>query len=161
MIEDIDKELSSEELCDCYYAQMGIDNQSHGVCYGTRERDICDCKGEKRNCNFYPNTIKKEGQALYEKRNKTSDSPCSSVNQRQECESNCYDNAFASSTEITFERYAQRMEINIKDMATVLTVLMSVGYECRVFQDGETMSIVIIEFVNPTYSGHHFDETND
>ena len=30
-----------------------------GVCNGTKERDVCDCNGDRINCSFYPH-IRKE-----------------------------------------------------------------------------------------------------
>ena len=28
-------------------------NNGVSVCYGTKERDACDCNGDQRNCTFY------------------------------------------------------------------------------------------------------------
>ena len=53
--------------CDCYKTvkttrftyhpvtgqAIGYDVE-HGVCYGTKERDVCDCNGDRINCSFYP-----------------------------------------------------------------------------------------------------------
>ena len=35
--------------CDCYHKEFGKD-----VCYGTKEREECDCGGDKTKCDFYP-----------------------------------------------------------------------------------------------------------
>ena len=35
--------------CSCYHEEYGKPR-----CWGTREREPCDCKGDKLNCDFYP-----------------------------------------------------------------------------------------------------------
>lgn len=49
--------------CDCYETEeivIGYDmigkpiKSTIGRCYGTCERDQCDCKGNVSNCTFYP-----------------------------------------------------------------------------------------------------------
>ena len=56
------------------------------------------------------------------------------------------------------DTYAQHMEIKIEDMDKVLLGLMNAGYECLVSQDGESMDVVMIDYVNPEYTGHRFEE---
>ena len=36
------------EKCECYHVEYG-----KSVCWGTKEREVCNCEGIKRNCNFY------------------------------------------------------------------------------------------------------------
>lgn len=36
-------------ICSSYHIEYG-----KPVCYGTRERDTCDCEGDESKCNFYP-----------------------------------------------------------------------------------------------------------
>lgn len=58
--------------CDCYYAQKKIrytydpvtgqpikHNIDVGVCYGTKEREECDCGGDRTKCDFYPEVREK------------------------------------------------------------------------------------------------------
>ena len=35
--------------CKCYYTEGG-----KGLCYGTKERDPCDCGGDESLCDYYP-----------------------------------------------------------------------------------------------------------
>lgn len=56
------------------------------------------------------------------------------------------------------DTYAQHMEIKIEDMGWMLQGLMNAGYECRVCQDGESMDVVMIDYINPMFSGHYFAE---
>lgn len=56
------------------------------------------------------------------------------------------------------EKYAQRIEINIADMSAMLTILMKNGYDCLVWQDGESMDWVTIEYISREYTGHRFEE---
>lgn len=58
------------------------------------------------------------------------------------------------------DTYAQHMEIKIEDMDWMLRGLMNAGYECRVCQDGESMDIVMIDYINPMFSGHYFAEVD-
>ena len=37
-------------ICDCWHISQYTGKQE---CWGTKERDICDCNGNKNNCNFY------------------------------------------------------------------------------------------------------------
>ena len=37
-------DIPESDLCDCYHS---------GYCWGTKERDICDCQGRKSRCKFY------------------------------------------------------------------------------------------------------------
>ena len=39
--------LPNTAICECYH----IEND-HGVCYGTKERETCDCDGNIGRCNF-------------------------------------------------------------------------------------------------------------
>lgn len=34
--------------CDCFHEEYG-----KTVCYGTKEREVCSCSGDKGKCNFY------------------------------------------------------------------------------------------------------------
>lgn len=34
--------------CDCYHEEYG-----RAVCYGTKEREPCDCNGHETECDFY------------------------------------------------------------------------------------------------------------
>lgn len=51
------------KLCDCYETEevvIGYDmidrpiKRTVSKCYGTPEREECDCKGDVSNCTFYP-----------------------------------------------------------------------------------------------------------
>ena len=42
------------QICKCWYIQHG-----EGVCYGTPERDICNCDGDERHCDFYEHVRKR------------------------------------------------------------------------------------------------------
>ena len=39
------------ERCNCWVV---ISNSDKTVCYGTKEREECDCNGDISKCNFYP-----------------------------------------------------------------------------------------------------------
>lgn len=43
------------EICDCYFQvpDSYSNNKWTARCYGTKERDICSCGGDKSKCNFY------------------------------------------------------------------------------------------------------------
>ena len=55
-------------LCSCYHTKIEkepryntitgqidhYENVEYGICWGTKECDVCNCKGNKRNCDFYP-----------------------------------------------------------------------------------------------------------
>lgn len=56
------------------------------------------------------------------------------------------------------ERIAQRMEVRIEDFETIVRILMRNGYQVLCSQDGESEDIVIINYLNPLYSGHYFGE---
>lgn len=57
--------------CSCYdeklmnvwnprkYAENGFGYEVMGFCNGTRERDKCSCKGNKLECDFYPEVREK------------------------------------------------------------------------------------------------------
>lgn len=38
----------TSERCTCYHEENG-----HAECWGTRERDLCSCGGDKTKCTFY------------------------------------------------------------------------------------------------------------
>lgn len=59
------------------------------------------------------------------------------------------------------EKYTQHMEIKIEDMDCILRGLMKSGYECRVRQDGESMDIVMIDYLHPEWNGCNFVESED
>lgn len=42
------------QLCKCWHIEHG-----EGVCYGTPERDICNCDGDERHCDFYEHVRKR------------------------------------------------------------------------------------------------------
>ena len=37
-----------ESKCQCYRTEYG-----NNVCYGTKEKEVCSCGGDKRKCDFY------------------------------------------------------------------------------------------------------------
>lgn len=39
---------TNKEKCDSYKVEYG-----RTVCYGTKEREVCTCGGDKDKCNFY------------------------------------------------------------------------------------------------------------
>jgi hypothetical protein len=43
------KKKESENKCSCYHVEWG-----KARCWGTKEKDECDCGGDERRCNFYP-----------------------------------------------------------------------------------------------------------
>jgi hypothetical protein len=53
--------------CDCYHIQSTIKYKDDcipfmahdGVCWGTREQDICSCGGDRTKCDFYPDVREK------------------------------------------------------------------------------------------------------
>ena len=55
-VPDIKTEMDKTCQCDCY-------DSNSSKCNGTRERDYCNCNGDKRKCDFYP-TVKT--QALFD-----------------------------------------------------------------------------------------------
>ena len=36
------------DKCSCYMIEYG-----RAVCYGTKERDLCSCQGNRKRCDFY------------------------------------------------------------------------------------------------------------
>ena len=48
-----------KEKCDCYHEQVSWNNAIYGVCWGTKECDICNCKGDRTKCDFYDDIRKK------------------------------------------------------------------------------------------------------
>ena len=59
-IDKITYTLATERLAPEY-----IDEEV-GVCYGTKEKDVCDCRGDKSKCNFYERV---RAEATEEKKN--------------------------------------------------------------------------------------------
>ena len=59
-IDKITYTLATERLAPEY-----IDEEV-GVCYGTKEKDVCDCGGDKSKCNFYERV---RAEAAEEKKN--------------------------------------------------------------------------------------------
>lgn len=59
------------------------------------------------------------------------------------------------------EKYAQHMEIKIEDMDFVIQALMKSGYQVLCRQDGESMDVVMIDYVHTEYSGHYFEECEE
>lgn len=43
---------TEEKVCDCWHIEDTWIGK-HGVCWGTREKDICDCGGNTKQCDFY------------------------------------------------------------------------------------------------------------
>lgn len=60
--------------------------------------------------------------------------------------------------EYKMEKYAQHVEINVNDASDVILALINAGYECRVWNDGESMEVVAIDYIHPEYDGHTFKE---
>jgi hypothetical protein len=56
------------------------------------------------------------------------------------------------------DKYVQSMEIKIEDMQTVVMALMKAGYQVLCWQDGESMEVVVIEYIDPKFTGTHFVE---
>lgn len=58
--------------CDCYHIQPTIKYKDDcipfmahdGVCWGTREQDICSCGGDRTKCDFYPDVREKAFQEI-------------------------------------------------------------------------------------------------
>ncbi len=60
--------------CDCYHTEQRYQSLDFGIlgtaartklvgiCWGTREREECTCKGDKRKCNFYK--LNEEGRLV-------------------------------------------------------------------------------------------------
>lgn len=55
------------KVCECYHEKKSVGYLTHpwpgcpqqititvGECWGTRERDMCSCKGNTSKCDFYP-----------------------------------------------------------------------------------------------------------
>ena len=47
--------------CECYskqeiidYYSLSSDRRLISICNGTKERDVCSCKGDRAKCDFYP-----------------------------------------------------------------------------------------------------------
>lgn len=58
----------------------------------------------------------------------------------------------------------QRIEINVEDLSKVVLSLTKNGYQCLVWQDGESMNVVVVEFCHPEYESRRFvldDELED
>ena len=56
------------------------------------------------------------------------------------------------------KKYAQTMEIKLEDMQAVVSALMKSNYQVLCRQDGESMDIVMIDYLDPDFSGTHFVE---
>lgn len=56
------------------------------------------------------------------------------------------------------DKYAQKMEIKLEDIQAVVTALMKAGYQVLCQQDGETMDVVMIEYLDSEFTGTHFIE---
>lgn len=39
--------------CNSYRVRVSTSGRSHGVCYGTKECEICFCGGDASKCDFY------------------------------------------------------------------------------------------------------------
>ena len=59
-IDKITYTLATERLAPEYI------DEKVGVCYGTKEKDVCDCRGDKSKCNFYERV---RAEATEEKKN--------------------------------------------------------------------------------------------
>ena len=57
-------------------------------------------------------------------------------------------------------KYVQSMEIKLEDMQTVVIALMKAGYQVLCQQDGESMEVVMISYIDPEFTGTHFIETD-
>lgn len=55
-IDKITYTLATERLAPEY-----IDEEV-GVCYGTKEKDVCNCDGDRRKCSFYESVREKEAE---------------------------------------------------------------------------------------------------
>ena len=49
----VDKCSDEIEVCSCYDDEQRYDGR-RGICLGTRECDPCNCGGDVRRCDFYP-----------------------------------------------------------------------------------------------------------
>lgn len=56
--------------CDCYHEQASWDNTIYGVCWGTKEKDRCNCKGDRTKCDFYANVRNKAKEELRKEKEK-------------------------------------------------------------------------------------------
>lgn len=43
---------ANKKLCNCWNIEDTYIGK-HGVCWGTRERDLCNCNGDEKQCDFY------------------------------------------------------------------------------------------------------------
>lgn len=50
--------------CDCYHTKESVGGAIYGICYGTRECEICSCGGDESKCDFYPEKRKKANKML-------------------------------------------------------------------------------------------------
>ena len=59
------------------------------------------------------------------------------------------------------DKYVQNMEIKLEDTQAVVAALMKAGYQVLCWQDGETMDVVVIEYIDPEFTGTHFVEVEE
>ena len=54
--EELDKActLIEDVKCDCYHESDRYKPYSDGECWGTKEKDPCNCGGDKSRCEYYP-----------------------------------------------------------------------------------------------------------
>lgn len=69
------------------------------------------------------------------------------------------DDYYCDKEELEMEEYAQHVEIKTKDVMNVIIALTNAGYECRVWNDGESTDYMAIDFVHPEFTGHRFVES--
>ena len=43
-----------EDICNCYHETDRFKPYSDGECWGTKEKDPCNCGGDKSRCEYYP-----------------------------------------------------------------------------------------------------------
>ena len=63
--------------CECYdtkevidYYSLNSDRRLVGICNGTKERDMCRCKGDSAKCDFYPEKWKYSQEKKLKNRDK-------------------------------------------------------------------------------------------
>ena len=67
--------------CECYHQNTyrdvsGVVDFIRYECYGTKERDMCSCGGDKTKCDFYPDVREKALTELFSEKNNTSENVC-------------------------------------------------------------------------------------
>lgn len=50
--------------CDCYHTRESAGDVIYGFCSGTKECEICSCKGETSRCDFYSEKREKTNKML-------------------------------------------------------------------------------------------------